>query len=93
MFPKSRGVKAHYRDYYYAADSNAADDDELAFAHNLAERQPLLLVPIPFASDWANQALVGKSTDGLSNDGVSEFRESSNKNKRAHRGSELSSTV
>jgi hypothetical protein len=76
MFPKSR-VSRHIIVITITADSNAAAAEGLAFALNLAERQPLLLVPIPFASDWANQALVGKSTDGFSNDGVSEFRESS----------------
>lgn len=43
------GVKTHYRDVHV---TEKPQDNGMDIAHKLADRQPLVMVPIPFASEW-----------------------------------------
>ena len=48
------GVNVHYRDVHLP---EMPQDDYADIAHKLAERQPLVVVPTPFASDWFRDEL------------------------------------
>eukprot|EP00957_Ditylum_brightwellii_P002658 204744-Ditylum_brightwellii.AAC.1 len=64
------GKSTKYRDYYH--DCNNDDDtlqggqggfqEEMDVSHNLDERQPLTVVPLPFASDWFNKGIIPLDT-------------------------------
>jgi len=44
------GIKTHYRDAPLSQEE--PQEDAIDIAHKLAERQPLVVVPIPFSSEW-----------------------------------------
>ena len=47
------GTKTHYREVPFLEESQ--EDAMMDIAHKLSERQPLIVVPIPFSSDWIRQ--------------------------------------
>jgi hypothetical protein len=51
-----QGRSTHYRDVPVTASDDSASDG-IDFSKNLAERQPLLVVPLPFCSKWLAQKL------------------------------------
>ncbi|KAL3945622.1 MAG: hypothetical protein SGBAC_000278 [Bacillariaceae sp.] len=54
------GRSLHFRDCN--PTPNAASDDTIEDLSNLAERQPLFVVPIPFTTDWFKECSVAKET-------------------------------
>lgn len=60
------GIKTHYRD---ALLDEEAHENDMDIAHKLAERQPLVVVPIPFSSQWLlEQPQYSSSTNAAAND-------------------------
>jgi hypothetical protein len=57
-----QGQSMHFRDPSSTSLEDAPDDGEL-LAQHLAERQPLLVVPVPFASEWFASRMTPPETD------------------------------
>mmetsp|Transcript_21473 Transcript_21473/g.61543 ORF Transcript_21473/g.61543 Transcript_21473/m.61543 type:complete len:675 (+) Transcript_21473:273-2297(+) len=90
---KVKGRNTKYRDYVYDGDQEGADSDAdfdpmmMGGDIELAERQPLVVVPLPFTSEWFRQGLLSghNAKEGNSGDEtmVQEENGNANSNKRS----------
>ena len=83
---KVQGRNTKYRDYVYNGDDDrSADFDPMMMGGDmeLAERQPLVVVPLPFTSEWFREGLSSGNNPGDYNKMENESGNNANSNKRA----------
>ena len=90
---KVQGRNTKYRDYVYNGDDEqgSADVDPMMMGGDmeLAERQPLLVVPLPFTSEWFREGLSSYNDAGDDDKMENEAGNNTSNNKRAREEEEV----